>query len=322
MIYVSLPVHEHPEVVIDQCLNFQKYLKCLIVLHVPKAKDDLKSNVKELLAKNSLTQRVFINPVSVDTGWGKIIGAHLSNIDFIIRNLKARQKDKVVFHSSNDMLVKNGLTQYLSGKQFIFQERTFVNPGFWLPGKYALEDEALRGFIVDTFGKFSGLCGSQLEGSMYLVEMLNNLQHEINRAKLTLSSIYPIEEIIFPTFAKYLNANPCVSNYIFSEVNRVDKDIFCVLSLIRKIMPALSTSEFILRVLSYIVNKQRKNKNKIAICDVDDIRNCKYKNFTIPDAGNSWELNATNSEIFGVKRIKRSLSDPIRLYINSLDFSA
>lgn len=317
MIYVSLPVHEHPEVVIDQCLNFQKYLECLIVLHVPKAKDDLKSNVKELLANNSLTQRVFINPVSVDTGWGKIIGAHLSNIDFIIRILKARQKDKVVFHSSNDMLVKKGLTLYLCGKQFIFQERNFVNPGFWLPGKYALEDDELRGFIVNTFGKFKGLCGSQLEGSMYSVELLDMLRRSIIKENLKLSIKYPAEEIVFPTFAKYSGIHSEASNYIFSEIYRVDRDIFRILGEIKKYFPSLSRKEICLKIVAFVLN--RTSRYSITVDDVVSIRHSEYDNFDIPDMENHWKLMKINSPVFGVKRVRRDLNDLVRRFIWGLD---
>lgn len=317
MIYVSLPVHEHPEVVIDQCLNFQKYLECLIVLHVPKAKDDLKSNVKELLAKNSLTQRVFINPVSVDTGWGKIIGAHLSNIDFIIRNLKARQKDKVVFHSSNDMLVKKGLTLYLSGKQFIFQEREFVNPGYWLPGKYALEDDELRGFIVNTFSKFKGLCGSQLEGSMYSVELLDMLRRSIIKENLNLSIKYPVEEIIFSTFAKYSGIRSEASNYIFSEVYRVDRDIFRILNEIKKHFPFLSRKEICLKIVAFVLNKT--GRYRITVDDVIAIRHSEYDSFDVPDLENQWKLIERNSELFGVKRVRRDLNNSVRRFIWGLD---
>lgn len=318
MIFVSLPVHEHPEVVIDQCSNFLKYLDCKIVLHVSKSSLDMKSCLNECLLKNKLSNRVIINPTSVETGWGRIIGAHLTNINFIVNGMRAVQDDKVVFHSSNDMFVRYGLTSYLNKKRFIFQNRVFLHPGFWLPGKAALKDEELKNFFKQVFGHFTGMCGSQIEGSMYPVDVLSRLLYEIKKNKLILSTNYPVEEILFPTYAKYMGVMPCASNYIFSEVNRVDRKIFDILLRIKKIIPALSDNQFFLRVVAYIVNRV-KNSGKVTVLDVENIRNRYFENFLIKDSVNAWLLNSETTAIFGVKRVARNLKDPLRLYINSLD---
>lgn len=69
MIYISIPVHEKPDVVVNQMQNFARYLpEAKVVLHVSK---DAKFSVNELedVLKKANVSHALVNPTQVETKW-------------------------------------------------------------------------------------------------------------------------------------------------------------------------------------------------------------------------------------------------------------
>ena len=219
MIYISIPVHEKPEVVVNQMQNFARYLpEAKVVLHVSKG---AKFSVNELenVLKNENVSHVLVNPTQVETKWGSIIQAHLANIRYIIQQGDA---EKVIFHSSNDMLIMDGLSEYLQDKKNIFHLRKCTSDSLWWVARRALKDNEISTFFNNE------IYASQIEGSMYDISLLKSLVHNIDNRDLILDSefFYPREEVIFSSFACKEDIKPDGLPYVYSEIHNFDRCFF------------------------------------------------------------------------------------------------
>ena len=80
MLCISLPVHQHPEVLDNQLENMYRYLPIsCVVVHVSLEALMLKRQF-ELVAKKFPS--VYVNPQSLPTEWGWMFQSHLSNYCF------------------------------------------------------------------------------------------------------------------------------------------------------------------------------------------------------------------------------------------------
>ena len=117
-------MHEKPEVVVNQMQNFARYLpEAKVVLHVSK---DAKFSVNELedVLKKANVSHALVNPTQVETKWGSIIQAHLANIRYIIQQDDAEKCD---FPFINDMLIMDGLSEYLQDKkEYLSFEKMYI----------------------------------------------------------------------------------------------------------------------------------------------------------------------------------------------------
>lgn len=318
MIYVSLPVHEKFDVVASQLQNFKKYLPAaVVVIHLSA---DALFSIKELdgfLKLNNL-DNYLINPVQVKTGWGKIIFAHLENIGYIIGLGDA---SKIIFHSSNDMLVRDGLSQYLQDKNFLFHRREIIQNSFWWPANAALNDLPFNDWLSVCGG--GAVVASQIEGSMYSIDFLRECYGMLmGRYQYALQSDnkYPREEFYFSSLAKALNVRADGLPYVFSEIHRFDK----------KLWSYHATYPFLFDDEHYLTKRLKKRLNdvlfdanfyKISIKDIEAIR-CQDINYLkssqyMSDGANLWQVH-TIDNLFAVKRVPRLATNKIRQYINNL----
>lgn len=314
MIYVSIPVHEAPEVIIDQIKNINLFLTdSCIVLHLSKQSSFSKENLTSLIDSNKINN-VLINPVSVDTKWGSIIQSHLCNIKFI-ESISTNQNDKVIFHASNDMIVKNGLNSLVSKSSNLFHTRFYERSGYWWPANVVLSQDEIFLKALREIGS-GRVVASQIEGSMYQLNMLCEIAQVIDKYKLITNSkaFYPREEFYFSSFAHALGVVPDNTPYIYSEIhyfdmvlwnifNKIDNSFIpCKNSLKKHINTILFKSKF------YKINKKT----------VDDLIISKHKKIEFSDGSNYWDPYPETSELYGVKRINRKINDKMRSYINSV----
>ena len=217
MMYVSLPVHENFDVVANQLQNFARYLpEAMVVIHVSKQATFDQNQLQKFLQLYALDNYI-VNPEQAATRWGNIFAAHLANVRMI-----AKQQDatKVLFHSSNDMLVKEGLAAYLADKNNLFHYRPLLKDSHWVPANRARGDIKLTDWLTKI--NAGRLIGSQIEGSVYEMPLLKSLLATIDNAVVEAAPNYPQEEIIFSSFAV---ANGVVADglpYVLSEVHRFD----------------------------------------------------------------------------------------------------
>ena len=300
MIYISIPVHEKPEVVVNQMQNFARYLpEAKVVLHVSK---DAKFSVNELedVLKKANVSHALVNPTQVETKWGSIIQAHLANIRYIIQQGDA---EKVIFHSSNDMLIMDGLSEYLQDKKNIFHLRKCTSDSLWWVSRKAVKDFSVSGFFKDK------LYASQIEGSMYDISLLKSLVHNIDNRDLILDSAFFCKEDIKPDGLPY----------IYSEIHEFDKRFFKYIEVFKFIAKRnCFFGKMFRRLLSDTLTIL--NKNHINILLIKNILGRRFpteKKFFLNDALSLKWIVYDNHFLFGIKRVKRDLNDPVREFIST-----
>ena len=103
---VSILAHEKPAIVLDQIENFRRYLPdSAIFLHL-HVKFDWEGAPYDF----SQLDGVFVNPNPLPTQWGNLHHAHNSNFHFAEKQLNF---DHFLLHSSSDLFVRQGATQYI-----------------------------------------------------------------------------------------------------------------------------------------------------------------------------------------------------------------
>ncbi|MGX3096668.1 hypothetical protein [Ursidibacter sp. B-7004-1] len=312
MIYISIPVHEKMDVIVDQMKNFEKYFpEAMVVLHLSQSATFSIEELEEIFLDNGVTNTI-INPIQVKTSWGAIIQAHLENIRYIVQLGNA---EKVIFHSSNDMLVRQGVYPYVRDKKNIFHQRKCFADSLWWVSRRALKDKILTDYFDNN------LQASQIEGSMYEIKLLTDLINEIDSKNLEITSqpFYPREEIIFSSFANKTGIIPDGLPYIFSEVNQFDKVFFDYIKHFKCLLGSSFTihkglryllSTYLEHLKFYRIDKQLILKIRERHQDID-IKNC------LDDGdGMKWKVFHKNS-LFGVKRIERELNNPVRKFIRN-----
>ena len=220
MIYISIPIHEKLEVVKNQAENFARFFpEAMIVFHVSNQAAFSPEQAREFL-KEQKVKNALINPVQVETQWGSIIRAHLQNIVFILEQGDAK---KVCFHSSNDMLVKDGISDFLKDKDYVYHQREIRKPSYWWVGNVAYDDYRLADWLAIHGG--GRLVASQIEGSVYHIDFLKEFSDELLKYHPVLDSnlFYPREEVLFSSFAIAKGLKPQALPYILSEVHKFDK---------------------------------------------------------------------------------------------------
>jgi hypothetical protein len=316
MIYISLPVHTQPAVVVDQLKNFKIYLPgATVVLHVSaKARFEMKALEQAIL--HSRCDNVLINPERVETSWGNILLGHVSNIFFIRRQGNA---SKICLHASNDMLVRRGLPMWLQGKTNVFNQRAIFPGTYWRFGEAALQDEYLNQ-ICRKLGQ-TRLIGSQIEGSCYGAELLYEMAGLIrSNPHGPPATPYPREEVWLSTIASALCVEPDGSPYIFSEFHRFDRVFWKVL---RFINPAIGTrselSDFIRRAVEYCMIKS--GFHRINTACIDRIAQDDYAWLApyeiMSDGNHCWRVFDRHG-LYGVKRVPRRIDSSLRRYIAAM----
>lgn len=170
MLLFSIPVHEKPEVVLNQIENF-KYFNpnSMVVLHVSLGMSVVDYNRLEVLLEG--LDLVYINPTRLQTGWadGTLFKAHLETMRFAIREGLAFTH--FCLHASNEMFVKAGLEDWVKGFDAGFDQ---VNEGKNNP-VYQQIDHFKKDVFSSRILRRNGLktvLGSQVEGTFYSRELV------------------------------------------------------------------------------------------------------------------------------------------------------
>lgn len=288
VIAISLPIHESIETVVNQIDNYNKFVpNAIIVLHA--CSFWVWDNIPE---KKLLKQydNVVINPDRLPTqhGNGLLLDVHNSNFKFAFKNFKF---DYFALHSSNDMFVKHGVFNYISKH----------NAGF---AKWKLDDIfkliSTNQELVEKLKAKSELLGMDMTKTHPAMTdpALQNILKRFNITEIFGSQIegsfYHVE--------------------IFKEmVNEINK----FYSYKDKQIPVYAREEFYYpTVASKLVKTQADVytlfnwQNDLTIELIKDI----ISNNTI----NIEESKYNSQNIFNVKRVERSLNNPIRQYISNL----
>lgn len=314
MIYISIPIHERSDVVVDQMQNFEKYFpEAKVVLHISKRADFSVCKLREKLIEANLKNTI-INPEQVETKWGSIIQAHIENIRYIISLGNA---EKIIFHSSNDMLIQEGVFEYVKNKKNIFHQRYIKPHTLWWVGRRSLKDNFVSNYFNHNF------MASQIEGSMYEIEFLKKCLEELDKNPEFFNSklFYPREEIFFSSFALKFGILPDGLPYVFSEIHRFDREFFRYLT---KYPSLFNQYSFLGKMLKKLLEKFLlwSFDYKLSINDINYIKRKDFYmeqySFFSDGKGLNWCVFEINT-LFGVKRVGRFINDPIRVFIQRIN---
>lgn len=317
-IAISIPVHEKPDVIVDQILNIKTYCKNpIIVLHISKSFFDTYTvdsfqNIPE----------VYINPEHLDTKWGSIIHTHISNY-FYIKDLV--EFDYFIMHSSNDMYIKKGIEDYIIKYDAGFCRRKVLHTNtMWWVGNEAWKDQQLR-TIMGKIGQ-NRIIGSQLEGSFYKKSLANNIM-EILKENYQVSdgNMLGAEEIYFATIAEcFVEIGKVGYPTTYSEVHVFDRTLWKVRVITRKLYRYflrffVSESNYY-KIEDWYNDKMFQSRfYKINKRTINGIRrhDIKKKKCILNDYPAYFQLYDPKY-VFSVKRIPRDYDDKIRSYIRNL----
>ena len=220
-IMISIPVHEKTEVVIDQIVNYKHFCpNCGIVLHISKSFDYENSfhTEREFHSILGMFENVFINPHHLDTSYADIVHTHVSNFDYISQLIDF---EYFALGSSNDLFVRSmpDIAGYDINCSIVPLEKKH-SWGWYNP---TINDPYLMNIIEYLHSDKSDIQTSQIEGSFYKKDIFKEIANLINKfynyneVSKQNRTIYPREEVYYPTIAYLINKqfNNCRNNYTF-----------------------------------------------------------------------------------------------------------
>lgn len=311
MHFISLLVHEKPDVILDQLLNIKKYFSTAkVIIHVSESAPFSLSELDEYLKLN--VDNYYLNPSQAKTEWGGIISAHFLNIKYAY---SIEPESWILFHSSNDMFVKHGIEDYLKGKDYLFNNRR-VNSSYtyWWVGAVAKSDTKLMNMLKAH--NSSLIIGSQIEGSMYKTTTLIDIisiceKNDVLNSKLH----YPREEIIFSSLVSALGIKSDGLPYVLSEVHRFDNKLWRFFMKYKKIynIPLLKKAVNSILFRSSFYKIKPEDITAICTCDTNYLNKFKY----LYDGDYVWQVFEPK-DVFCVKRVERDFNNKLRNYIREL----
>jgi hypothetical protein len=195
-ILFSLPVHERPDIVRDQIENINYFCPgSLIAIHVSA---DATAD-KDEFRRQCDFENVLINPKSYETVWsGGIMHTHITNFMHAIET--GVDFDTVMLISSNELLVKHGLSDYVDRYEIGAQTEVYDSATDWgVFREDILNSEGMQGFLSKL-----GLplfFGGQAEGQFATRKIFSSLVR-VYTTNFPMGPVgFPIEEVILPTMA-------------------------------------------------------------------------------------------------------------------------
>ncbi|CAM2916956.1 hypothetical protein [Rariglobus hedericola] len=306
-LYISLLVHEKPEVIMDQLRNFRRFAPgAVVVVHLSLGFNPPESFIAEAKALG----QVYFNPESVATNKVNLLYPHLLNIKHIL-TLAPAGTDFISFQASNDLLVRHGLEEHLQS----------YDAGYFSDGYLDEKNEAVYATRVREDQPFLDLLKSlncpiiiksQIEGLYAQVKDLRAVLQIIETANFDMSAkrSYFAEEVMLPTLLHHVLAGRGRMGlpYILSEIAIQMKYI----EIRHRLLGYNIFARAFGRILKIIgpVSISKGLVNRIRREDLGWY--CFY--------GKS--LNVRRFAVahsFGVKRIPRDIDDRLRKYIASFN---
>ncbi len=320
-IVVSVPVHEKPDVILDQINNIKKYIeKPIIVLHVSKSFFGQYS-----LERLNNIPDVYINPENLDTVWGDILLPHVSNY-FYMREIELF--DYFLFQASNDMFVRRGIEDYVGQYEAGFCRRVILQKeSMWWPAQAAWEDRQLRK-IMNVIGQRQ-IVATQIEGTFLRRDIAEKVMSIIknNYTPDDKEEIYTREENYFSTIASaFVDWGKVGYPTTYSEVHIFDRCLWKLRTITRTLYYKCGI-HLLIRDRIYFSFEARYNDrlfkshfNRITKKAVEAVRdnNQKYimRNSTLNDYPGYFQLYDVEN-VYAVKRIARDYGDKVRTYIRN-----
>lgn len=202
----SLPVHEMPEIVRDQIENINYFCPgSYICIHVSAGSVHLMEDFR----RHCDFENVFINPISYKTEWNSgLLHTHIGNYLYALE--RGASFKKIVLMSSNELLVKHGLEEYVSQYAMGCHTQIYDITADW--GGFRTDvasDQRMRNFLESL--KMPCFFAGQAEGQFYSNQIFSRIvRHYVSYFPMAPCG-FNTEEVIPPTVAASLGA--CGINY-------------------------------------------------------------------------------------------------------------
>lgn len=178
-ILFSIPIHEKPEVVIDQVMNIKRFnADCCIVFHVSNGFcfDSDYISEEEFLKCLADMDDVLVNPNRLRSGYEDIIQCHISNYRYAIGQIQFKY---IMFAASNELFFRQGLIEDIERFDCGPSRRSVVNEqSTWIQEKRALQDEDLIHYLSKN--NIDRIYSGQFEGSFMRKDMMEQICNEID----------------------------------------------------------------------------------------------------------------------------------------------
>jgi hypothetical protein len=295
MILFSIPVHEEPEVIIDQIKNYRTFApSCGIIIH--PSKQFLLGN-PELPHTLESYDGVIVNRRPILTAQHLVLKCHISN--FLYAQTIGLDFTHFCHQSSNDLFVRPGVEDYVTRNDFGFQTieafKELFNFTHWRED--FRKDKCFPKMVSGSMEPIRYLA-SQAEGTFYPTEAYKKFAEDFMRfAWKEFGVPYPYSHGSNLTLLKFfdrLQKNPRRRKYI-GRFFYPKEEFYPPNYFIQQCNSATSP---------YCLMNWDK-RLKVETEDVDMILSGKHP---IPGY----------DEIFAVKRVERRLDDPLRRYIRGL----
>ncbi|MNC02336.1 hypothetical protein D3C81_898280 [compost metagenome] len=222
---ISIPIHEQPEVVIDQIKNFQYFYnnEAAIILHISP---DFEFNDEYVDSNRFISKGVYVNTDSLKVEWGTLMHVHNSNFKYAFKHIDF---EYFIIHSSNDMYIKHGVKDYIElKKNGIFQANKPIGVNY-------LVDHNTRNWSKDLYidQEFVRLMRhlelkqqylTQCEGSFFEKKVFLSMINAIDKFYVYgREKIYPREEYWYSTIiSKFVEQEKLGKPFLLSEIWRRD----------------------------------------------------------------------------------------------------
>ncbi len=217
---ISLTVHEKVPVVLDTLANFRRFFpEAEVVIHAnPVWATRNRGIFTESLAPLKHMSGVHLNPDRQRVGWGNILHAHLSNFRHAEKTLC--DFDFFVLNASNDLYVRSGVAEYIAG--FEAGVRTPTVEPTWDMGIAARNDppfQALLGELDDP-----PVRSGQHEGAFFRRELFARIADVVGRHYDVDAAFGPPliarEEIWISTVTAALATGPLGLPFVYSDAHQ------------------------------------------------------------------------------------------------------
>lgn len=303
MLLFSLPVHEQPDVVLNQIQNFKFYNpESIIVLHVSAWMPEV--DYRQLRNHVGPLDDVYINDKRLWSGHADGTQLKMHVINILYARKLGLHYDFICFHASNDMFVRSNLKSFIS-EMCGSAANQLKSYSEWPFTKACLNDKKLQELMGRN--NLSLFHMQQIEGSFYKRRIIETIVDRILEAGLDeITGLYSHGMKRLSTrFVNWTNQiiNKKVITFCKQRMTLLPEWLELGYGFYPKeeaYFPTLS-QDLIHRKGSPYCYINWEAELVITKEDIDNIRS------------NKWEKN-----YFAIKRVDRKIDDPLRQYISNL----
>ena len=281
---ISIPVHEAPAVVADQCRNILGSTgDACIVLHVSANMPELADRAAGELSDLIRDGRVLLNPTRLKTHGHNVLESHVANFTHLEQI--GHPFEYFCLDASNSLMIRRGLAEHVARFDAGLKvSRYDLAANTWhLP--HVRADEQMLALMRVLGIPATGIVGSQVEGSFYRRSLLGEPIRMIREHYRDYAlAPYPKEEVLLSTV--FYHMNPTVRTFARPYV-------YCPWGRKTGLIKLLKT-------------RSRRDYD-VTVRDIDLLLAGKHKKCR--DGGR---------DVYGVKRVARTMESPVRQYIGRL----